>query len=232
MIRRCKFPQRFFDIALVIPALLILSPVLVFTSIILRLSGEGEIFFLQDRVGKNGNIFKLYKFATMYKNSPNIGSGTLTLANDSRILPIGKLLRKIKVNELPQLFNIIIGDMSFVGPRPQTEECFEFFSHNIRNTLVQVTPGLSGVGSIVFRNEDLILDAYENPAYGYRNRIMPYKGKLELWFVNHKTPAIYFLIILITFWVVIFPRSGIIWRLLKGLPKPPSRLRRLLNYSC
>ena len=100
--------ERFFDLVFSSLALVILSPLLFPIIVILRLSGEGEIFFLQDRVGKNGKVFKLFKFATMLKDSPNIGSGTLTIKNDPRILPVGKLLRKTKINELPQLLNIFL----------------------------------------------------------------------------------------------------------------------------
>ena len=92
---------------------------LVPVAIVLRLTGEGEVFFLQERVGKDGKPFKLYKFATMLKNSPNMGTGTVTLKHDPRVLPVGRFLRKTKINELPQLLNILIGDMSVVGPRPQ-----------------------------------------------------------------------------------------------------------------
>ena len=105
---------RFFDILFSGIALLILSPLLVPVSIILRLTGEGEVFFLQERIGKGGKKFKLFKFATMLKNSPNIGTGTVTMRNDPRVLPVGKLLRKTKINELPQLLNIFIGDMSVI----------------------------------------------------------------------------------------------------------------------
>ena len=100
---------RFFDILFSGIALLILFPLLVPVSIILRLTSEGEVLFLQERIGKGGKKFKLFKFATMLKNSPNIGTGTVTMRNDPRVLPVGKLLRKTKINELPQLLNILIG---------------------------------------------------------------------------------------------------------------------------
>ena len=111
--------QRIFDIIFATIALFLLSPLLIPIIIILRFTGEGEIFFIQKRIGMNKNNIKLFKFATMLKDSPNLGSGTVTLHNDPRILPFGSWLRKTKINELPQLINILIGDMSIIGPRPE-----------------------------------------------------------------------------------------------------------------
>ena len=112
--------ERFFDILFSGIAILILSPLFIVVILILRFTGEGEIFFLQDRIGKGGNKFKLFKFVTMIKNSPDMGTGTITIKNDPRILPFGKFLRKTKINELPQLLNIFFGDMCIIGPRPLT----------------------------------------------------------------------------------------------------------------
>ena len=109
--------ERFFDVFLSSIALIFLSPLLLPIIIILKLTGEGEVFFMQERIGRNGRLFKLIKFATMLKNSPNLGTGTVTMKHDPRILPVGKFLRKTKINELPQLLNILLGDMSVVGPR-------------------------------------------------------------------------------------------------------------------
>ena len=108
--------ERFFDILFSALALLVLSPLLLPIVLILKLSGEGEIFFLQERIGKGGQVFKLFKFATMLKDSPNIGTGTVTMKGDPRVLPVGKFLRKTKINELPQLLNIFFGDTSVIGP--------------------------------------------------------------------------------------------------------------------
>ena len=121
---------------------------------ILRVSGEGEIFFLQNRVGRGGKDFKLYKFATMLKDSPKIGTGTISMKNDPRVLPVGKILRKTKINELPQLINVLVGDMSIIGPRPLTLKSFDLYSLDVQQAIKKVKPGLSGVGSIVFRKEE------------------------------------------------------------------------------
>ena len=118
------FFKRLFDILLAFMSLLILFPFFLIVIIILLLTGEGEVFYLQKRLGYLNKKFKIIKFATMIKDSPNIGTGSLTLRDDPRVLPFGKFLRKSKINELPQIFNVIIGNMSIVGPRPQMQVDF------------------------------------------------------------------------------------------------------------
>jgi len=222
--------QRFFDVLFSGVALLVLAPLLVPIAILLRFTGEGEVFFLQERVGKDGKPFKLFKFATMLKNSPNMGTGTVTMKNDPRVLPMGKFLRKTKINELPQLLNIFLGDMSVVGPRPQAHRCFNAFPLELQRVIVQVKPGLSGIGPIVFRGEEDILADHAGSVEFYDNVIAPYKGQVEAWYVDHQALFTYFAVILVTVWVVLFPKSGIVWRVFKGLPTPPDALKLALNY--
>ena len=167
--------QRIFDILFSGIALALLSPLLLPLMLILRVTGEAEVFFLQNRVGRAGKHFKLYKFATMLKNSPNIGTGTVTVKNDPRVLPLGGLLRKTKINELPQLINIFNGDMSIIGPRPQTQRCFDAFPLSSQSEIIKVRPGLSGIGSIIFRNEEDMMHANKKPEEFYDEIIMPYK---------------------------------------------------------
>lgn len=221
--------QRFFDILFSTLALLMLAPLLIPIMIVLRLTGEGEVFFRQPRVGKDGRMFGLLKFATMLKDSPNIGTGTLTLKDDPRVLPVGKLLRKTKLNELPQLINILKGDMSLIGPRPQTRRCFDAFPERSQQAIVRVRPGLSGVGSIVFRGETRMLDDADNAEWLYDEVIMPYKGRLEEWYVEHRNLRLYFLLILLTVWVVLVSNSRLFWRLFPELPEPPTELRAVLS---
>lgn len=222
--------QRFFDLLFSGLALLVLSPLLVPIALVLRFSGEGEVFFLQERVGKDGKPFNLYKFATMLKNSPNIGTGTVTMKGDPRVLPVGKFLRKTKINELPQLLNIFMGDMSVVGPRPQAHRCFNAFPVDLQRVIVMVKPGLSGIGPIVFRGEEDILAGHASSVEFYDKVIAPYKGQVEAWYVDHQTMLTYFAVILVTVWVVLFSSSSIVWRLFKGLPVPPDELKVPLNY--
>jgi lipopolysaccharide/colanic/teichoic acid biosynthesis glycosyltransferase len=221
--------QRFFDILLSALALLVLSPLLVPIAILLRLTGEGEVFFLQDRVGKGGKSFKLYKLATMLKNSPSVGTGTVTVKNDPRILPMGGFLRKTKLNELPQLLNILKGDMSVVGPRPQTRRCFDAYSLVAQHAVIQVRPGLSGIGSIIFRDEEKLLHGLKEPVQFYDNVIAPYKGALEEWYVANQGLRIYFMLIGLTIWVVLLPQSKAVGRVLSTLPEPEPELARALG---
>ena len=222
--------ERIFDIFISGLALLALSPLLIPIFLILRFSGEGEILFLQERIGKGGKIFKLFKFATMLKDSPHIASGTVTMKGDPRILPVGKFLRKTKINELPQLLNIFLGDMSVVGPRPLTAQTFGSYSAETQEIIKKVRPGLSGIGSIIFRAEEDILHGTSASVDFYTNVIAPYKGSLEEWFVTNKGIRIYFLAIFITALVVVFPSTKIAWRVFIDLPKPPAELKRALNF--
>jgi lipopolysaccharide/colanic/teichoic acid biosynthesis glycosyltransferase len=216
--------QRLLDIFLSGLALLILSPLLLPIMLALRFTGEGEVFYVQQRVGLGGRPFGLYKFATMLKDSPNIGTGTVTVKDDPRVLPLGRLLRRTKINELPQLLNIFQGDMSIIGPRPQTRRCFDAFPPASQAEIVKVRPGLSGIGSIVFRDEEELMHASAQPERFYDEVIMPYKGRLEEWYVANQGVITYLLAIFATGWVVLFPRSQLVWRLFRNLPSPPAAL--------
>ena len=221
--------QRFFDILFSGLALIVFSPFLIPIAIALKLTGEGEIFYVQERVGKDGKMFDLLKFATMLKNSPNMDMGTVTVKNDPRILPMGKFLRKSKLNELPQLLNIFLGDMSVIGPRPQAERCFLAFPKVSQDAIKQVKPGLSGIGSIVFRDEESMLD---NPEIDrlkfYDDVIAPYKGELEQWYVNHQNLYTYFMLIGLTVWVVLFPQNDNYKKVFSDLPPIPDALKKEL----
>ncbi len=223
--------DRFFDLFFSGIALLLLSPLLVPVVITLKLTGEGEVFFLQERIGKSGVKFKLFKFATMLKNSPDIGTGTVTMRDDPRVLPIGKFLRKTKINELPQLLNIFFGDMSVIGPRPLTTQAFGAYSEETQSIIKQVRPGLSGVGSIIFRGEEEIMHDATASIDFYANVIAPYKGALEKWFVLNKSLYIYFVAIFITAWAVLIPNTKIVWSVFKDLPESPNELKQALNFT-
>ena len=218
--------QRIFDIIFSGIALVILSPLLLPLMFILRVTGEGEIFFPQSRVGSGGKRFKLYKFATMLKDSPNMGTGTITIKNDPRVLPIGRFLRKTKINELPQLINIFIGDMSIIGPRPQTQRCFDAFPLSSQNEIIKVRPGLSGIGSIIFRDEEDMIYANDDPDKFYDEIVMPYKGSLEDWYVSHQNITSYLSLIGLTIWVMLGFSSGLAWKLFNDLPPPPQELNK------
>tara|TARA_B100000787_G_C16174329_1_gene288158 strand:- start:373 stop:1041 length:669 start_codon:yes stop_codon:yes gene_type:complete len=221
--------QRIFDIIFSSVVLFIFAPLLTIIIIILRLTGEGEIFFLQPRIGFRNREFQLWKFSTMQKNSPNIGTGTVTVKNDPRVLPFGYLLRKSKINEIPQLFNILKGDMSFIGPRPQTQRCFNAFPEDLQSIIVQVKPGLSGIGSVVFRDEEEVMCGSSDVKNFYDLTIMPYKGQLECWYVENATLWNYCKLIFVTIWVVFRPKSKIVWSSFNELPAIPKTLEGLIN---
>jgi len=217
---------RFFDVCFSGLALVVFSPFLIPIMIALKFTGEGEIFYVQQRVGKDGKMFGLLKFATMLKDSPNMKMGTVTVKNDPRILPMGNFLRKTKINELPQLINIFLGDMSVIGPRPQTERCFFAFPKSSQEAIKRVKPGLSGIGSIVFRGEEDILDDPNIDRLKFYDEVIaPYKGELEQWYVKNQNLYTYFMLIGLTVWVVLYPDSKIYKSIFKDLPEPPKELQ-------
>ena len=222
--------QRLLDIFFSSLALIVLSPLLVPIAIILRLTGEGEVFYFQERIGKGGKPFNVYKFATMLKNSPNIGAGTVTMKGDPRVLPAGKFLRKTKINELPQLLNIFFGDMSVIGPRPLALQAFSTYPEHAQRIVTQVRPGLSGIGSIIFHREEEILAGEAGSMDFYKAVLGPYKSSVEVWYVNNQSLWIYLLAIILTVLTIIFPSSGLVWRTFPSLPTPPDQLRNVLDY--
>ena len=216
--------KRSLDVVLSFLALVVLAPFLLPVVVILRFTGEGEVFYIQERAGRGGSSFGLYKFATMLKNSPNIGAGEITVRGDPRVLPFGQFLRKTKLNELPQLWNIFIGDMSVVGPRPMVLNTYAHYPEEARQKLNTIRPGLTGIGSIVFRDEERYLADRDEPMVFYREHIIPYKSDLELWFVENNTLWLYIKIIFVTAWVVVFPLSTIVDKAFDGIPSLPDSL--------
>ena len=219
--------KRLFDLVVSGLSILVLSPLLLPIILLLRITGEGEVFFSQERMGKDGSLFSLHKFATMLKDSPNIGTGTLTVQNDPRILPLGKFLRKTKINELPQLFNVFKGDMSMVGPRPQSPRNFSAFSEDVQKNIMLVPPGLTGLGSIYFSDEEAMLTSAVHQDEFYDSVIMPYKGQLEIWYVNNATVLIDLKIVYVTALKIIFPRLKLnLSKFFNEIPSPPKELQK------
>ena len=216
---------RFFDILFSLLALFFLLPLFATIVLVLRFTGEREIFYRQVRVGRHGTRFALLKFATMLKNSPSIGAGEITIKNDPRVLPFGRFLRKTKINELPQLLNILYGQISVVGPRPMVPNTFLKYSLEAQFELKKVRPGLTGIGSIIFRDEEKYLEGKADPRRFYDQHIIPYKNELELWYVENQSIITYFKIIFVTAWVIVFSRSKIYEKLFSRLPKLPSSLK-------
>jgi lipopolysaccharide/colanic/teichoic acid biosynthesis glycosyltransferase len=220
--------KRIFDVIFSALALIVFSPFFLVIALILRFTGEGEVFYRQARIGKGGRPFGMLKFTTMVKGSPSMGTGLLTVKDDPRILPVGRFLRKTKLNELPQLWNIFAGDMSIIGPRPQAEPHFRLYSREVQRELATIRPGLSGIGSIVFRDEENMLAGTGKDAQeAYARDIVDYKGRLEVWYVHNRTFWIDLLLIFLTIWVVLVPSDCSYRRFLPGLPQNTNPRLRL-----
>lgn len=219
------FFKRLIDFILALIALIILMPFLIPVSIILLFTGEHEILYLQKRVGYKNNYFKIWKFATMMKNSANMGTGSLTVRNDPRVTPFGKFLRKTKINELPQIANVLIGNMAIVGARPQMEVDFLKFPEHVQKVIYNSNPGITGIGSIIFRDEEKwISNAPGDKHEFYKKNIAPYKGELEIWYQNNLTFWTDVKLVFCTAWVIIFSKSELPFKIFKGLPPKPEEL--------
>jgi len=217
--------KRFFDILASLLALVVLSPLLIPITIGLKLTGEGYIWYFQERVGFKNKLFSIYKFATMLKDSPNMAGGLITTKKDPRLTPLGGFLRSTKINELPQLLNILNGDMSVVGPRPVMQKSFDAYPKEVQRVIYNVKPGLTGIGSIIFRDEEtLITEVRDNGGDTwdfYQNKIYPFKGEVEKWYQEHQSFYTDFMCIFLTAWVILFPKSELIYKVFKSLPKRP-----------
>lgn len=218
-----KLTKRLFDILSSLIALIILSPILLPIIILLRLTSEGEVFYFQERIGMHNKPFKIFKFATMLKNSSKMKGGYITVKNDPRLTFMGGFLRKSKINELPQLLNILLGHMSVVGPRPVMHVSFESYPEEIQKVIYNVKPGLTGIGSIIFRDEEDIITKVKSDGGDiwnfYKNTIYPFKGELEIWYQKNKSFLLDIKLIFITAWVIFFPNSKIYDKLFVDLPK-------------
>jgi lipopolysaccharide/colanic/teichoic acid biosynthesis glycosyltransferase len=219
---------RDFMMALVIISLLF--PLFIAVGAVLLLTGEGELFYKQQRVGKDRKIFNIYKFSTMLKDSPNMGAGTLTMRDDPRVLPFGKILRKTKINELPQLLNIIIGNMSLVGPRPLVPSGDSLYSEKDARVIRSVVPGLTGLGSLMLRDEEKYYGHRDDAEALYTDVIAPYKANLEVWYVLNKTFLLDAKIIFATALSLFFPRLEMD-RFFPLAPQPPENLRNEIKGS-
>lgn len=210
--------KRIFDILIAGVALILLSPVLIPSIIILLFTGEKEVFYFQERIGYKNKRFNIWKFATMLKNSPNIGTGEITLRNDPRVTSFGKLLRITKINELPQIINVFKGDMSIVGPRPLMEVSVQLYPEAIRNKIYNCKPGMTGIGSLIFRDEEKLISDAADPKAMYA-QIYPFKGALEMWYQQHASLYTDFMIVFLTAWSILFPKNQLVNKVFKNLPQ-------------
>jgi len=221
-----KLFKRLIDILLSILAMIVFLPFFIPLAIGLKLTGEGYIFYYQDRIGYKNKKFRIWKFATMLLASPSLGSGSITLQHDWRLTPMGGFLRKTKINEIPQIINVLIGNMSIVGPRPQMESDFLKYPEEVQAKVYDVKPGITSLAAIVFRDEEKYFhNAIGDPHAFYKRVISPYKGHLELWYQEHLSFKTDVLIVFLTVWVVLFKNSDLPFRVFKGLPTMPQELR-------
>ncbi|MBO9577285.1 MAG: sugar transferase [Microbacteriaceae bacterium] len=203
---------------LLIPLSVLFLPVIV----VLLCTGEHAVFYRQTRIGRGGREFGILKFATMLKDSPNLAGGSLTVRGDPRVLPFGRFLRASKINELPQVINVLIGDMSFVGPRPQVRGDFEHYTPAQQAAVTSLRPGITGIGSVVFRDEERFLSRQGvDPRAFYGDRIAPYKGALEEWYRAHASLRTDALLLWATAWTVLRPESQLVFRVFPDLPARP-----------
>lgn len=212
-----KLIKRFTDILIATIALIVLSPILIPSIIILLFTGEHEVFYFQKRMGYKNSIFNIWKFATMLKNSPNMGTGEITLRNDPRVTKFGKILRMTKINELPQIINVFKGDMSIVGPRPLMEVSFRQYPDEVQQKIYNCKPGMTGIGSLIFRDEEKMVSEAADPRAMYTN-IYLYKGELELWYQQKASLYTDFMIIFLTAWSILFPQNNLVNKIFKDLP--------------
>ena len=215
-----KTTKRIADILIATVAIVVLSPVFILCILILLCTGEHEVFFIQNRVGYKNKPFRIWKFATMLKNSPNMGTGEITLRNDPRVTRFGKFLRISKLNELPQIINVFKGDMSIVGPRPLMDVSFQQYPASVQQIIYNCKPGMTGIGSLIFRDEEKIVSEANDPQLMY-SAIYEYKGMLELWYQKHASFYTDIMIIFLTAWTILFPKNKLIYHVFKDLPKRP-----------
>ena len=160
------------------------------------------------------------KFATMLKNSPNMGTGEITLRNDPRVTRVGKFLRISKLNELPQIINVLSGEMSIVGPRPLMHVSFLLYPPEVQEVIYNCKPGITGIGSLIFRDEEKIISDAEDPKAMYLT-VFAYKGQLERWYQENASLFLDLMIIFLTGWSILFPSNKLAWRFFKDLPQRP-----------
>lgn len=183
----------------------------------LLFTAEHEVFFKQKRIGRYNRPFYIWKFATMLKNSADIGTREITIRNDPRVTKVGKFLRITKINELPQLVNVIAGDMSIVGPRPLMEVSHKLYPVAVSEKIYSCRPGITGIGSVVFRDEEELLSKSQNPRALYQ-LIFAHKSALELWYHDNRSFSTDMKILFITLWSVFFPKNNLLHKLFKNLP--------------
>jgi len=212
------FFKRSCDLVFAALLLLLLSPALLLTALFLG-APRRRVIYARSRIGYQTLPFTIFKFETMVPDSHRMANGTMTIENDPRITPAGRILRKLKWDELPQLYNVLRGEMSFIGPRPLDQAEFDCYAPEIQAHIYSVRPGITGIGSIIFRNEDqLLADVSMSPAQRYQEQIAPYKGGLEMWYLANQSFRVDFILLLLTALTIVFPKNKLTARIFPSLP--------------
>ena len=210
--------KRFFDIVFSMLGILFTWPFMLLAIIGILLSGESKPVFVQLRVGKDRQLFRFYKLRTM-KRTISANTGPITLHGDDRITKLGLFLRWSKIDEFPQFFNVLNGELSFVGPRALMPETFYKYDKATQKKISKVTPGITGVGSVVFRNEAVLLkNAGNKQEEFYLNTILPYKGELEVWYAKNRSFWVDFKLLFFSVLVVLYSRLTGLHRYFKQMP--------------
>jgi lipopolysaccharide/colanic/teichoic acid biosynthesis glycosyltransferase len=196
--------KRTFDVLVAAAALVVLSPVLLLISLLVKLSSPGPVLFRQERVGWHFRTFRICKFRTMVVDAPRRGK-PITVGDDPRITRIGKILRKTKMDELPQLINVLLGDMSLVGPRPEVPTYVELYRRDYE-TVLRVRPGVTDLASLEYRDEAAVLARAADPEHEYRTRVLPEKLRLAKEYVEHGSFLFDLRIIARTAWILLSDR--------------------------
>lgn len=220
--------KRGFDILASGLGLLLLAPLFLIVGLILRFTGDREVFYFQERIGWRNRPFHIWKFSSMRKNSLQTGSKTVTLRNDPRVTPFGRFLRLTKINELPQIINVFLGDMTLVGARPLLPSSFKKYTPDVQARIYATRPGITGIGSLIFRDEEKLISEVAaqggEPLEYYQQYIYPYKGQVEMWYQDHLGPLTDLKILFLTFWKIAFSRSELVWVAFPDLPSRPREL--------
>lgn len=203
---RPNWAKRSFDILFAVTTLLLSSPLFLLGSLLAKVQSTGPVFYKAKRVGKDGTIFEMYKFRTMVVNADQIGIG-LTTHKDPRVTRVGRFLRFTKLDELPNLINVIKGEMSLIGPRPEAPKYVKYYTE-IQRQVLFVKPGITGPSQIANRNEEEKLAAQTDPEHYYITELMPQKLELDLHYVATQGFLSDIGWLIKTFWIVIFPPNG------------------------
>jgi exopolysaccharide biosynthesis polyprenyl glycosylphosphotransferase len=220
--------KRAFDLVIATLGLLLVWPIMLLVAVAIKLDSPGPVFFKQPRVGENARVFTMIKFRSMVVDAEQRQAEVMKTtdngvvmhktANDPRITRVGHFIRRTSLDEIPQLFNVLKGDMSIVGPRPLMPVSFNLYRDAVKARIYDSKPGMTGIGSIIFRDEERIISLSDDPKKMYAQIVYPYKEKLEMWYLQKASMLTDFKIIFLTAWSIIFPKNQMAHKLFKDLP--------------